>query len=460
MHDDFEFEININKSLLQHYDQDSSKMFTVNVKAFNRAGHFTVARSDPFQIHSKQLPSTGIVYHVLNADATEEIGYQEDTSQLCVRWFGFVHHTEELTYQVAIGSQPNEDDVHVYEASQSNDTHCVTGLSLAPMRKYYATVRAQNEQGISQASTHGVFVAAYADVIAESAVNFGPGCPSLFQHVLYELEASDDNFTEAEFNLDETLTLHVSIPLTSLPTRTIRIIYTNTTVADASSAAVEVNGAPLVVDTWEVDEAKLYIFYNFVHMQENVTVKLQATNDVMSNVLQVAIDECRATLQYQISPDIVRVKMSFNPAVSQYITSFETGFDNAENTTLHNCGVDREIFIQTSLQNGVDYHLQVSPCFAMTCLTPIQSHRLRLETSSPQPHVIRASLHKDPHADWIDTNNYVIEADWNLFTVADNDSVVTVYDWSIATEESGAKMVVPWARTEFAREAGVAQVDL
>ena len=96
----------------------------------------------------------------------------------------------------------------------------------------------------------------------------------------------------------------------------------------------------------------------------------------------------------------------------------------------------------------------------MTCLTPIQSHRLRLETSPPQSHVIRASLHKDPHAGWVDTSSYVIEAEWNLFTVADNDSVVTVYDWSIATEECGAKMVVPWARAEFASEVGVARVNL
>ena len=110
MHDDFLFEININKSLLQHYDQDSGKTFTVNVKAFNRAGHFTVARSDPFQIHSKQLPSTGIVYHVLNADATEEIGYQEDTSQLCVRWFGFVNGTCRSSCECALLSKFCDDE--------------------------------------------------------------------------------------------------------------------------------------------------------------------------------------------------------------------------------------------------------------------------------------------------------------------------------------------------------------
>ena len=153
-------EIRVNTSQLQHLDQDAGKSFFFLLKAFNRADLDTTVTSLTFQVHSHHVPSTGVVLHTADATSSDVIGWQEATNFMCARWFGFEHFREEVDFKMAVGTEPMLSDVRGFEETNSSSQHCVEGLELESLRKYYVTIQASNTQGETEASTHGVFVAA------------------------------------------------------------------------------------------------------------------------------------------------------------------------------------------------------------------------------------------------------------------------------------------------------------
>jgi hypothetical protein len=104
----FIFTVNYPSDKLHDYDQDHGGEYIFTVKAFNRAGLPTTKATAPYQMHSQVLPSAGRIYHVpetnINEEHVVEIGFQEDVDQICIKWTGFYHHNNELSFTIGLGT--------------------------------------------------------------------------------------------------------------------------------------------------------------------------------------------------------------------------------------------------------------------------------------------------------------------------------------------------------------------
>ena len=62
-----------------------------------------------------------------------DIDVQSDSSQILVEWYGFIHYSSAVTFEIGIGSVAGSDDIYAFEAVGEHDgTKLISGLSLSP----------------------------------------------------------------------------------------------------------------------------------------------------------------------------------------------------------------------------------------------------------------------------------------------------------------------------------------
>ena len=439
------FEVSVNKSVLQHHDQDSGRQYLFSIQAYNRAGLFISQRSDPFQIHSKQLPTTGIVYHVVDEISTEPIGFQEDLAKFCARWFGFSHHSEVLNISIGIGTEKFVTDIHPFVNADYIDHHCIYLKSVVPYRKYFITVKASNKEGFSISSTQGVFVGNSSEILEHSRINIGSSCHSEFRSILF-----------SRFLYDKSSDLVLSgvyVPFTSLTERILRISFSHIDFGTAVQFGVYINDKQINITTWKfIGNYKIMLFYNFVHDSEEIEIRVEPFNKTLSQtVTEIALDECKADCRSQLNTDYLFVQFSFNPKANNFITHFEAEVIEVNPSIQSNSGFTpvgnhTQLYFPTYLHKDSQLVVKLRPCFSVTCIDYITSHSVVLDRHPLTFTQSFAELHKDPASDVVDTNAYLLIASWKAENSQNKDDIIIAYDYGVALNEDGTGMLTQWTR--------------
>ena len=186
------FRIEYLASKLQNFDQDHGRKYKFSVKAYNRAGLSTVTSTLPYQMHSKALPTTGRVFHVPQSNIIqqhiEEIGYQKEDDIVCVKWQGFYHHNNELTFSIGLGTLKEINDVIPSTVVNNSGSYCFTGLTLSHLQKYFVNVQAYNVQGSISVTSYGIFIATENEVLELARVDDGLDCNIPFNILKKDLD--------------------------------------------------------------------------------------------------------------------------------------------------------------------------------------------------------------------------------------------------------------------------------
>ena len=446
------FGISVNKSTIQSYDQGSGLEYAFRVHAFNRAGLFASTVSPVFQVNSKQLPSTGTTFHVGILSPLEQIGFQSRLDVLCVRWFGFSHHSEDISFLVAIGSAPYSFDIRSYENSTLKNHHCVSGLRLMPYTKYYATVKAVSIEGYSLATTHGVFVGNESEILKHSRIYLGYGCPPRFDSIVYEKPHNASI-------LVKTTEFDIFIPKTSFPERTLRISFENVSLDDVNEFPVQINNISYQISAWLFTSAGIQTFYTFVHLDDQVLVSIDFFPPLLlDNIVEIAIHECKE-VTYPASNINTPIRLAFNPLGIDFMTHFEVALssDYANDSTFVPIGTSTNFYSPFEQENDMPYILHVRPCFSMTCLTPIASATFIVDDRPPLSKYIHASFSEYENSQY-PANQVILSARWDPFIFADNVSQSKTYDYGISKYIDGSQMIIPWSRQHWKENQSLYEV--
>ncbi|KAK2183533.1 hypothetical protein NP493_308g03123 [Ridgeia piscesae] len=133
--------------------------YYVTLKLEGVNGLERVVSSDEYE-HYIGPPSGGVVVEIpVNTTElmSEDIDLQSSMSHLHVAWFGFQHVDQPVSYELAVGTAPGNDDVvgfkHVGALSKR-----ITNLALQPFKTYFATIRAKTLDGSTVVSSDGVTI--------------------------------------------------------------------------------------------------------------------------------------------------------------------------------------------------------------------------------------------------------------------------------------------------------------
>lgn len=129
--------------------------YVVVIHAFNKAGLFSEATSNPFIVDNLS-PSAGTVYDGLHK--RNDIEYQSSASQLSANWSPFKDVNGRIEkYELCIGTNQGSCDVSDFDSVGAKLSGTVIGLSLNHDVKYFVTVRATGVSGYSSiAASNGV----------------------------------------------------------------------------------------------------------------------------------------------------------------------------------------------------------------------------------------------------------------------------------------------------------------
>ena len=417
-------------------------MYFYSLHVFNRAGHFIIHESSGFKINSKQIPSSGIVHHTANLTSTVPIGFQNDLTYLCAHWYGFDHYNENLTFDIACGTKPYRGNIQNFTRATGQHNHCFEDLYLEPYQKYFITVRSYIEQDYSEMSSCGIFIGDETEILKNASILVGSTCTSKFRHIIYSQNTNitDDNIVDMHI---------VELPMTSSAERTLKITV-NGCLSNFSDMVVEINNVAIPVTTWIFEYDYISLFYQFIQDDSNITLQLSNISNSSENILEIAVDECKAAVMSQIESSFISFQFSFNLLARSYFSHYELSYssldENDSSLEFISNGNLTEGYMQSSLIQGMIYRLHIKPCFAMTCLAYVNSYEFILEEVPPGFQSSEAYLYTNPFTDHLDTVEYVLVAKWRAFNVSNKNDFVKAYDYGVALEADGSSMVTKWMR--------------
>ena len=445
------FRVELQKDLLHLHNQDRDITYHFFLNCINRAGLHTVEKSDGFTIHSQIIPSSGMIYHVSvsKPESTEPIGFQEDLTQLCARWYGFEHYQGDISFHLGVGSHPGMDDVQPLNPVMNGAVNhfCLDNLALEPLQKYYFVLEVSNDQGSTNASSNGIFVASNAQVLDEGLIINGHACPDRFQYII------DKNIT-----VESSVQYEILKDLTSIPDLTIKLAIEREDMVSFDSVGVTINSESVPLTGWKYTDIDVHMFYHFIHMTNNISVVLTHTGSGI-DVQEISLHHCNPKPEAQSSEVTLHSEWTFPYTVKNYVTHFEMAIveAQAENTSAKyefimdytSVGLHTEINLQLPLLQETKFQTMIKPCFSYTCVTGLESDITAVDSRKPYPGWVHANLNPDPDKGLTDTGSYLLVAEWEGFVVSGTrgQHMVEVYDWTIALESSGASALLNWKRT-------------
>ncbi|XP_070564494.1 uncharacterized protein [Ptychodera flava] len=164
------------------WDLHGDHIYYMSIKVTNVAGLTVTATSEPYR-HLVDLPSAGVVLDTVNPESAgvifgelPDIDFQSVSTELHSRWHGFAHPYQDVSYEIAVGSSPGDDNIVKFTNVGVQTQYSLYGLLLSHYEKYFITVRAQSESGFVTASSDGVTILSDNDVIDGAFVFDGMGC--------------------------------------------------------------------------------------------------------------------------------------------------------------------------------------------------------------------------------------------------------------------------------------------
>ena len=303
---------------LEEHDQNQGKTYIFSVKAFNRAGLSTTTSTDPYTMHSQTPPTKGKVYHVapdnFGQSFINEIGFQEDTSTLCVKWTDFTHHEDEMQMMVGVGKVPGSDDEITSVEVANIGEHCFEQLTLSPLQAYYFTVTAFNTKGMVNVTSRGIMVAQEDTALEFAKVNDGLGCPNEFHVLDRNLELGNGQPRNKDY-----------IPVVELSSKmrySIAVEYEWP--GHFPELAVETLGDEIPHYSWNFD-GKVVVDYFLVYLAEaNQTISISLRSQTASLMVKsISINSCIRDQAVQSSTKGLKSSWTFRPEVQSAITHYE-----------------------------------------------------------------------------------------------------------------------------------------
>ncbi|XP_071954211.1 uncharacterized protein [Antedon mediterranea] len=161
-------------------------LYFVSIKAINVAGLSTIGVSDPYY-HNNALPTLGVVFDISVRQTAPtpfasyvDIDCQSETDALAVYWYGFQSVHDDVSYQVAVGTNPEDSDVTKGLVDVGYlDYFEIKNLNLLYFKMYYTTIIATSSAGSVNVSSDGVNVLPKDAFIYGTIVADGEPCSDI-----------------------------------------------------------------------------------------------------------------------------------------------------------------------------------------------------------------------------------------------------------------------------------------
>ena len=153
------------------------------------------------------LVSLGVVKDV-NPDRAEDVFVQDvdftfHDTELCFRWSGFNHPSEEITFELAVSSDGSADDIISFETmTDVSLRHCFDVPTMDHLSTYYGILKSTTDSGQVIQVSDGVMFVDSTYELATAQVHDGPGCFNA--HIRHEEEpgaVADGAEVEVELTL-------------------------------------------------------------------------------------------------------------------------------------------------------------------------------------------------------------------------------------------------------------------
>ena len=144
----------------------SGQSYQVHLRATNPAGLATTISAVYW--HITGVPSAGIVLDIAEDQlsgrqftdldfSNEDVDVCTDTAEWSARWYGFSHPSHPVSYHVAIGTSPSDDDVIPFESVGQRQmwSSQLANDTLQSGTMYYTLVRASNGVGSTLTASDG-----------------------------------------------------------------------------------------------------------------------------------------------------------------------------------------------------------------------------------------------------------------------------------------------------------------
>ena len=453
MENEDSFSITIPKHNVEIFDQGKGMFYIFSLKCFNRARLPRLVTSENFQVYKRVAPSRGVLIHTDPSDPTgSEIGFQENTNTLCLKWFGFTHPSKNITYAVSVGTSPKWDNTMAFLDIPDFGWYCVTDLTLNRNHMYYITLNATAGEDFILESSKGIYIAKEEDLIEDGMVNVGGFCPDVFKHVIYSNISTEEN---AEFHTNNEYQSVVNLSKESIPYVTLRLTFETMDINIKDNITVLHENEQMEIASWAVRGKQIYLYYCFVQLHEQF--HLSVTHEG-SNLIEAALHHCSIRSNILITNDVLALQWSVSYPHMLWLTHshvYLSNYDefaqqNNSSYEMWNVGKHTDIDIPVHLAQGVSYKLCVNPCFHTTCTSRQMCELITKDSDAPRTGSIDAQLAAKDNG-IRDTQFYRIRALWEPFTNYGKHGMtkVYIYDWTISQEENGSGQILQWSRVQF-----------
>ena len=466
-HDDIDtsyiFKVEYSAENLEEHDQDQGKSYIFSVKAYNRAGLTTTVSTDPYIMHSQSPPTKGKIYHVssdnMGKTAIDEIGFQEDSTTLCAKWTDFTHHGDEIQILIGVGSVPGLDDEVAAIDVENDGEHCFHQLSLSFLQTYYFIITAFNTKGSVNVTTKGIMVALENMALEYSNVNDGLGCSNDFTILDRNVELGNGQPNEREY-----------IPVEKLSSK---MRYTLAVQYDWSRqfADISVNTMDKELShySWTFEGGFVVEYFLVYLTASNQTISIALGSQAASLMIRsISINSCISDQAIQPSTKGLKSSWTFRLEIQPAITHYEMAIheytctatgcqDGGQIMPMISVGSHTSIHLhQMILTKGSSYQTFVRPCFGPTCIGTVASGGILVDTNPASSSLVSCTIKPSNDFGSIDdiigNTIYKISASWEAFQSSSygmRNSVIEVYDWTLALTPSGGGLLMEWDRVHL-----------
>ena len=436
------FTVKYPKQLLQAFDQDHGWTYHFFIKCFNKALLYTEEESEAFNVHTKIMPSAGIVEHMDITNYTKRgIGFQESTSELCIEWTGFSHNQNNMKILVSIGSFPYWSDIEPLTGVGNVSMHCFQNLSLELNKTYYAMVVASNRQGIINSTSKGIFIAKATQVIKHACINLGERCPVQYDYILKDTPS-----------LENSIKFNKIVPISSSIYWTIHVEIETTDVSVRKIIILNYRGTTHTAGSWSMDGERLSLFFSLIQADDSIVFNIVLLKPLI--VSKVTMHQCLKTSGVQAIGKVLYttwvLERHFANQIDDYRVELYQGqvmtTSTDDSLRSYRSGKDNKLLLPYTYEQNQMYTLCVRPCFQNTCITASVCSNFTVDREPPVFSDITAFLNSHQDSKWRDANTFSLTAEWSLFIESGTKDTVLVYDWTISSERDGSGLLLKWQR--------------
>lgn len=437
---------------LQEFDMDKGLYFYFILHAYNYAGHFCTTKTNSFQLPPKFPPGKGTVYD-LDPDTLEhkmdvDVTFRPHT--FCCSWKGFLHH-KNVAFQVGVGSVEGTDNVLPFHNVSGNHIYCNSSRSLTFAAKFYVTVQAVCEGGISKATSNGFTIIDKTKINDHIKITNGLGCQKdafIEQRLNVTHQLSHNVFFQPKhpFIVGRLYTIIMTPAYSSIHLKGINIININAT-TDGVWTFITTETTPFITlsytgpQKWNISLSSLSLCKG----DKNTNILIQRSTNVMD-------------IHWSIDKEMLNFVYYFELGVSRHCLNQDDCSSNGilKDVTERNVHNTNHTFRRLQLSPGMYYKTFISICFQQYCHSPVFSDAIFVENFRAVIPFLTSSL------DNITSNSSWILTEWDAAVCSSIEffSKPVLYRVGIFKDRNGQKQLTPWNHIRPSASASVQVINL